>query len=344
MTRLSSLPVSIIALFTCLISPGSARALGVWHRDYAAALSEAKADGKAMLIVFTGTDWIEICGKFYAEILSQPDFINAVSDKFALLKLEYPKDGNLPRAEAMQKAMLRDAYRIRGFPMAVLTDAEGRPFGLNGYQPITAKEYAEQVLEILATREEGLQAITSAESLSGDEKARALSQGIPDLPGALVARFYQPEMKAVLAADPEDHLGLGKAFRKLISDAEYERDLQKLASEREWGKMAERVDRQIAEQHLDGEARQAALMSRAGFEHRAGAKEKSLATLHEVVAIEAESDPAKTAAELLKKGFPEATDENAAEKSSTPVSPSDSRSPAPRSFRMQRAQPVSPAE
>ncbi len=62
--------------------------------------------------------------------------------------------------------MLREAYRVRGFPTVLLTDATGRPFGVNGYQPVTAKDYADQILGIDAARDEGIAIAEKAASLA----------------------------------------------------------------------------------------------------------------------------------------------------------------------------------
>jgi thioredoxin-related protein len=294
--------VLLIACGILAVSATEARAIGIWHRDYASAMNEARTENKKLLIVFTGTDWIEICAKFYDEILGDPSFIETVSAKFALLKLEYPKDNVLPREEAAQKAVLREAYRVRGFPTVVLTDAAGRPFGLNGYQPLAPKEYGEQILAINAVHEEGLEVAKKATELSGEEKAKGLSRAIPDLPGALVARFYRPEIEAVLAADPEDSLKLGGPFRKLLAEADYSKEIQKLARESKWTEMIAATDRHIASQKLDGEALQGALLNRAGFERRSGKEEAATVTLRQIVAIDAKSAPGEEAVRLLKSG------------------------------------------
>jgi thioredoxin-related protein len=292
----------LVACGILAISATEARAIGIWHRDYASAMNEARTENKKLLIVFTGTDWIEICAKFYDEILGDPAFIETVSEKFALLKLEYPKDNALPREEAAQKAVLREAYRVRGFPTVVLTDAAGRPFGLNGYQPLTPKEYGEQILGINAVHDESLEVAKKAVELSGVEKAKGLSRAIPDLPGALVARFYRPEIEAVLAADPEDSQKLAGPFRKLLAEAGYSKEIQQLARESKWTEMIAVTDRHIASQKLEGEPLQGALLNRAGFERRAGKSEAVTATLRQIVAIDAKSPPGEEAVRLLKSG------------------------------------------
>ncbi len=296
-------PVLLSLVFFVLVGTASrAGAVGIWHRDYPTARAEARAEGKGLLIVFTGTDWIEICEKFYDDILGQPAFIEAVSGEFALLKLEFPKDNRLPREEALQKALLRDAYRVRGFPTVVLTDANGRPFGLNGYQPVSAEEYAEQLLDIAKAHGENLAAAQAAESLSGKEKAEGLRRAIPDVPDALIARFYRAEMEAVLAADPGDALRLAGPFRKLIAEADFEQEIQVLGREGKWAEAIARTDRHIAELGLEGWVLQAALIYRAGFELRAGQAETSAATLRKVVAMDPESEPGMEAARLLEEG------------------------------------------
>ncbi len=308
----SAFTALLAGLIACLATGIEARAVGIWHRDYASARNEAKLEGKKLLIVFTGTDWIEICTKFYDEILGEPAFIDAVSEKFALLKLEFPKDNRLPREEAVQKALLREAYRVRGFPTVVLTDAEGRPFGVNGYQPLKPQEYAGQILAIAATHEQALAALREAESLAGLEKAEKLRAGIPDLPGALAVRFYRPEMEAILAADPEDSLKLAGPFGKLFAEMDYGREMQNLAREAKWEEAIAATDRHISEQKLEGGSLQTALLGRAAVERRAGQGEKSAATLREIIKIDPESEPGREAARLLERGQSEQDGEGTA--------------------------------
>ncbi|HRQ88911.1 MAG TPA: thioredoxin family protein [Bacteroidia bacterium] len=305
------LPMALAALIA-VGGAADSQAIGVWHRDYASAQAEARTEGKDILIVFTGTDWIELCAKFYDEILGEPEFIEAVSGKFALLKLEYPKDSNLPRTEYAEKAVLRDAYRVRGFPTVVLTDIAGRPFGLNGYQPATPGAYAEQILEIEKAHQESLEAIKGAERLEGVERAKQISEAIPDLPETLMARFYRKEMEAVLAADSGDALKLRKPFRKLLAEDEFAKQLQVLAKESKWTEMIALTNDHIFQQELEGTEKQIAMINRSGLEMRAGLKGSAEETLRAVVKIDPDSQPGKTAARLLES--PNLSDETTLEK------------------------------
>ncbi len=334
MKSLPFIPLPLLLLILLFLGgPAPLRAVGLWHRDYPEARAEAKAQGKLLLIVFTATDWVEICQKFYDDILGQPEFIEAVSGTFALVKLEYPKDSQLPREEALRKALLRDAYRVRGFPTVVLTDAEGRPFGMNGYQPVPAEDYAKQLLEIAQLHQDNLNAAAEAERLEGEAKAKALRLAIPDVPEALMARFYRKEMEAVLAADPQDRLQLATPFRQLIAEAEFEREIQVLAREQKWEEAIARTDRHIEELKIEGGALQAALIYRAGLERRAGKNEAAEATLRRVVVLDPESAPGQEAAKLLE------AHQNGEAKAKSPR-PVTSGEPAPPPAPALRAQPV----
>jgi thioredoxin-related protein len=301
MTFPRTLRLKIPALLLALAASAvEASAVGVWHRDYASALNEAVQGDKKLLIVFTATDWIELCAKFHDEILGEPAFIDGVSEKFALLRLEFPKDNRLPREEAAQRAFLREAYRVRGYPTVVLTDVAGRPFGLNGYQELSPEDYAGQILAIDAVHEETLASLREAESLEGAERAEKLRLGIPELPGTLMVRFYRAEMEALLAADPENRLELAESFRRLFAEADFSREAQTLAREGKWAEAAALTDRHIAEQALKGLPLQVVLLGRASVERRGGDGEKAAATLRQVVEIDPDSDPGVEAARILE--------------------------------------------
>jgi len=281
---------------------GNAQEVAVWHRDFPAAVAEAKGKGKKLLIVFTGTDWIEICQKFHDDILAQPAFMEAVSGRFTLLKLEFPKDNMMPREEAAQKNFLREAYRVRGYPTVILTEADGRPFGMNGYQPLPPAEYAAQIRKIDAAHEASLAALDEAATLEGLEKAKRLRRAIPDLPGTLTARYYRREMEAILANDPDDTLKVKDSFSKLISESDYGRKMQELGKESKWAEMLVATEEFIGENKLEGEALQRALFNQASLHRRMEDAEKERVVLEKIVSIDPESEAGVAASEHLKNG------------------------------------------
>jgi len=273
----------------------------VWHTDYRAAVDEARAEKKKLFIVFTGVEWIDICRTFQDDILGKEEFMDTVSARFSLLKLEYPKDNKLPRQEAVQKSLLRDAYRVKGFPTVVLTDLQGRPFGLNGFQPLSAEEYAQQILDIDLIHEEKLAALTEAKTLEGVAKAKRMSEGLPDLPGNLLARYYRTELEEIIASDVDDSLKVGSGFKRLIVDLEYSQKMEELARSSKWLEMEQLSDRYIADNKLEGAALQKALLNKAGVLGLQKKTEELRNTLDRVLVIDPTSDPGMRAKKMIEE-------------------------------------------
>lgn len=284
-----------------LLASATAQDTPEWHDDYAVGAAEAKEKGKDLLLVFTGTDWIEMCEVFHREILTQPEFLDVVSEKFVLVKLEYPQNNRLPRQEATQKQFLRDAYGIKGFPTVVLTNFEGRPFGFNGYQPVSPEEYAETTMAMHANHEKRQAEIESSKSLEGVEKATALASGLPELPGNMTARFYREILEEILEADPENTLASTRSYRKMMADVDYGVAMQKLERDVRYGEMIELTEHFIAENALEGAALQKALMIKASVQKKQSNTPGMIETLLEVVKIDSKTKLAEQAQVTLDK-------------------------------------------
>ncbi len=295
---------SILALFlTCSVMtiPTAAQdAAAKWHDSYTEAAAEAEQSGKDLLVVFTGTNWIEMCKVFYNDILSTPAFMNPASAKFVLVKLEYNKDtGGEEQDQISQKRFLKDSYRISGFPTVLLTDAAGRPYGINGYQPIAANEYANFILGMQASGAKKRTLLAQAANLQGPEKAKMLMEGIPKLPGNLSARFYRKEMEAAVQADSDGALKLKEQFDPLIADVDYANAMAKFTRDTEWIKMLEVSDGYIRDYNLTGPNKQRVLMNKFGAYRRLDNLEGMVSCLLEVVKEDPKSPFGEDAQKIL---------------------------------------------
>ena len=97
-----------------------------WTDDFAAAKSQAAAEGKRILMVFSGSDWCGWCKKFDAETLSKSEFVKAASKKFVLVMVDSPRDKSKLSAMARtQNPQLVAKFGVRGYPSVVVTDADG---------------------------------------------------------------------------------------------------------------------------------------------------------------------------------------------------------------------------
>lgn len=272
-----------------------------WHADYQAALALAKEQKKHLLIVFTGSDWIPLCRIYDRDILNQPEFIDAVSEHYVLVRMDYPKKTPQPPAVVQQNQLFMRAYRVSGFPTLMVTDLEGRPYGVNGYQPVTPANYAKVIGAMRQSATIRDQYFEKAAAASGTEKASLLAKGVPNLPGNLSARYYRAQLEEIIANDPKDETGKAAKCKRLLADVVYSDRMQELESKVEWGEMLTTTDAYIAENGLQGAERQQALLNKASVYQKQGKLADLIRTLLEIVAIDAKTPQAQQAQGALDK-------------------------------------------
>jgi len=121
--------VTYLAVFalsaTALISNVVASPLKGWSEDLDKALAKAKAEHKAVLVEFTGSDWCPPCKMMRATVFSKDEFVDAASKKFILVEIDMPK-GDQEVAKKNQPTV--EKYKIDGFPTVILLDPAGKEF------------------------------------------------------------------------------------------------------------------------------------------------------------------------------------------------------------------------
>lgn len=120
-TWLASVTVGVAAL----ASSAFATAPEGWSTDLEAALVQAKAENKPLLVEFTGSDWCPPCIKMRKEVFSKKEFVDAASEKFILVEIDVPR-GDKEVAEK-NRPIARE-YKIEGYPTVILLDSEGKEF------------------------------------------------------------------------------------------------------------------------------------------------------------------------------------------------------------------------
>jgi len=107
---------------------------GGWYTDPAEAAQLAKASGRPLIILFTGSDWCVWCKRLEGEILGKEEFIKYATDHLVLLKLDFPKA--IPQSEevkARNRAIMQK-FGVQGFPTVLVFDSEGNLVKQLGYQ------------------------------------------------------------------------------------------------------------------------------------------------------------------------------------------------------------------
>lgn len=107
-----------------------------WTTDYKAALEQAKAQNKLVLLDFTGSDWCGYCQLLDKEVFKQPEFHHYADQNYILVAVDFPHEKQLPDDLKKQNETLSKQFEIGGFPTLIVLDANGKELGrTTGYDP-----------------------------------------------------------------------------------------------------------------------------------------------------------------------------------------------------------------
>jgi protein disulfide-isomerase len=122
-------------LLLCFVSPAFADD-SHWITNYDKAVEQAKTDGKAILLDFTGSDWCGWCMKMKKESLDTPAFKDYAAKNLILVEVDFPQNKFQSDTLKRQNEQLKTQYKANGFPTFVLVDATGKELGRQvGYLP-----------------------------------------------------------------------------------------------------------------------------------------------------------------------------------------------------------------
>ena len=106
----------------------------VWQTDYPAALNQARAENRRVLLFFTGSDWCSWCRRLNKEILSTPEFARYSQENLVLVEVDFPKKRPQSSTLKAQNAKLAKQYKIEGYPTVIILDSSGKKIDELGYQ------------------------------------------------------------------------------------------------------------------------------------------------------------------------------------------------------------------
>jgi uncharacterized protein YyaL (SSP411 family) len=126
-----------------------------WSSSLPAALEQAKASQKPVLVVFSGSDWCKPCMMLKQEVFDQPEFMQYAKDKFVLARFDFPrnKKNALPKDQTKLNEDAAAQFNKEGaFPAVVLLSPEGRVLARTGYRPGGAAAYDAYLDQLLAKK------------------------------------------------------------------------------------------------------------------------------------------------------------------------------------------------
>jgi protein disulfide-isomerase len=93
-----------------------------WLDDYAAAVKQARAEDKNILLNFTGSDWCVNCFRLDDEVFSKPEFADYARGHYVLVTVDFPIKKELSEKVTKQNADLQAKYAVENIPTLVLLD------------------------------------------------------------------------------------------------------------------------------------------------------------------------------------------------------------------------------
>lgn len=106
-----------------------------WTTDLPKAVAKAKAEGKLVLVDFTGSDWCGWCIKLKGEVFDTKEFKEYAAKNLVLVEVDFPRRKELPSGLKATNQALADKYGIQGFPTLIILDGNGQQVGKLGYKP-----------------------------------------------------------------------------------------------------------------------------------------------------------------------------------------------------------------
>lgn len=119
-----------------------------WLKTYSEAVALSQSTSKPIAILFTGTGWCPACVKLERSVLNNPEFAQAVAQKFVFLKAEFP-DYSESAVRASPYKPLLDRYGVNAFPTILVINANGQTLFTVNYREGGPQMYAQELLQKL---------------------------------------------------------------------------------------------------------------------------------------------------------------------------------------------------
>lgn len=100
----------------------------VWLHNFDSAKVQARAEGKYILLNFSGSDWCIPCMKMEQDIFSSQAFLDYAKDNLVLVNADFPRKSKNQLSKQQQKMnnSMADKYNAEGsFPLTLLLDNSG---------------------------------------------------------------------------------------------------------------------------------------------------------------------------------------------------------------------------
>ncbi len=112
---------------------------------------KSEKEHKAVLIVFSGSDWCKNCIQFEKGIMKDSSFQHFIRENLQLLHADFPQKKKLPQKRIQQNESLAEQYNPKGiFPMFVLVGPDKKTAVIS-FQHETAAPFTDKLKAALSS-------------------------------------------------------------------------------------------------------------------------------------------------------------------------------------------------
>lgn len=138
--------IAMMAAVCCTFAAAGSAPKG-WTTDFDAALKQAGAEKKNVLILFTGSDWCSWCKILRNNVLDNKSFERYAEKNLVLVYFDFPHSKKIDHRQMGIQQATAKRFNIQGFPTAVVVDHNGKKLlEISGYLPV--EKYIERLQTI----------------------------------------------------------------------------------------------------------------------------------------------------------------------------------------------------
>ena len=210
---MNAIKTAFATVLVLMITGSTVQAAGSgWVTDFEAAKASAKAQGKYLLVDFTGSDWCGWCIRLKKEVFDKDHFKTEAPKNFILVELDFPRNkGKMTPKLIAQNKKLAQKYGVRGYPTIFLMDADGVVFAKTGYQPGGPEKYIQHLNLLLKDKKAFDKLIVQAAKAKGLEKAKLLDKALSSMPDS-VRKTRSDLVKLICELDKDNKAGLKRKY------------------------------------------------------------------------------------------------------------------------------------
>lgn len=113
----------------------------VWYDNLEDGIQSAKAEGKKILLYFSGSDWCGWCKKLNSEVFLREVFAEYSYYYLSLVRIDFPKWMHQSDAVKEYNKNLAGKFGVAGYPTVIILNKSGMILGRTGYRSGGADAY-----------------------------------------------------------------------------------------------------------------------------------------------------------------------------------------------------------